>query len=928
MNDPPPPPSSSSTSHTNTPTTSPSPSPRKFLQNHQAGSPSSSVGTDSKSATPRAFTRRSSKQYLRGSVTSFNKSPGVIPLLDNTTGDSSHAAANTLPNTSLHATKEERVHCNPNEIIPDPQNPKHRQALPRPLSPEKCPLLCVFYAEFDIVVGPMVCFQSPSKFMFFDINVGPNEINQSLEETFQSVMQNAVPNQPPTNDTKVDESNNLIKIDPDDYWNWSEALELVHPLSTKNDKNNDTDLSSQLTLPASGKRSHRRRNTDGICAEQLTASAIARSPSFASSKGASFHEDSTVDSEILQNSIFTATSEYIITGNELANRTITVSTHGMHILSRPMIISDTKRYERNSLLFSVGFVLRRNNDPSPYWPVLSNLSSTFRSMEVESEFLSHQRTRPMIQTVLEDVLISLNSKQRDCHLLLDEANLLSLQLFQPPPPLATRPVPDYAVPILLKPEFQLQMFDWDLTINWILPHIDGSKHVKQIAQSSEVDMDLVRSCLRVLRHHGVLSFVDVFRYSNLYECTPLAMKLLFPVVEGEESKDGSRLLDEAFWYAIKRKFARQAPTKMYHRERLGTANSGNSPSSFSTSPIMNYLMSRRYSQHSDGDFEPRSLPSRTRITEEPNSDEDAHSSTSSPRRMNSCGSAPKSANLMKQNTFFRDTEIMKKTLAALYCACSRESTFGDILMSKVVDSSNQSKGETNEMHNASIHSLDSAMAPLYKSPDFEADDITANNYAGSAPKEKSPKVNDSIEADWTRVFQFDHRRLLSFGVAHGLIKRVHQYPLAYEVHQNVCQTDDDVVLDRSKSYLSHDFDATSMSQLEFSAELFDDQYRSSSEVVADAAKDADAIMDEVTSVITPTLSHSSRHINEVGIDSPGHAPRRSVSFAERVASAMDGTRCDDELSCLFSAPVEDLIEMLQNSGRWSVVSLFSSESYS
>ena len=70
------------------------------------------------------------------------------------------------------------------------------------------------------------------------------------------------------------------------------------------------------------------------------------------------------------------------------------------------------------------------------------------------------------------------------------------------------------------------MFDWDLTINWIIPHIDGCKFLKQIAQSSEVDMELVRACLRVLRHHGVLAHVDIFRYSNVYESTPLGKELL------------------------------------------------------------------------------------------------------------------------------------------------------------------------------------------------------------------------------------------------------------------------------------------------------------------------------------------------------------------------------------------------------------------
>ena len=33
--------------------------------------------------------------------------------------------------------------------------------LPKPRRTSRCPLFCVFYAEFDNVVGPRVCFQSP-----------------------------------------------------------------------------------------------------------------------------------------------------------------------------------------------------------------------------------------------------------------------------------------------------------------------------------------------------------------------------------------------------------------------------------------------------------------------------------------------------------------------------------------------------------------------------------------------------------------------------------------------------------------------------------------------------------------------------------------------------------------------------------------------
>ena len=63
---------------------------------------------------------------------------------------------------------------------------------------------------------------------------------------------------------------------------------------------------------------------------------------------------------------------------------------------------------------------------SGLWPVLSNLSSTFRDMEVESGFLTNKSSRPRVQIALEDMLASLNSRQGRCHLPLYDANLLTL----------------------------------------------------------------------------------------------------------------------------------------------------------------------------------------------------------------------------------------------------------------------------------------------------------------------------------------------------------------------------------------------------------------------------------------------------------------------------------------------------------------------
>lgn len=154
-------------------------------------------------------------------------------------------------------------------------------------------------------------------------------------------------------------------------------------------------------------------------------------------------------------SIFDSTSEYIITGNELTGKIITLSTHDVHIMTRPTIISD-ERYARNALLFSVGLVLRRAADPRTFRPLISKLAQTLHDMEIESRFLSDPTCRVQIQPLLERILVSLNSSQWECNLLLSHSNALNLKLFHPPKP-EISPVHDYQVPILLRRDSQLQM---------------------------------------------------------------------------------------------------------------------------------------------------------------------------------------------------------------------------------------------------------------------------------------------------------------------------------------------------------------------------------------------------------------------------------------------------------------------------------------
>jgi hypothetical protein len=228
--------------------------------------------------------------------------------------------------------------------------------LPTPKQPSKCPLFCCFYAEFDIKVGPIICFQSPLNFMDQDINISTERIHDILSKTFENF---------DIEKTTTADAEDASKPGGD---------------STDEKSGDKTSL-----LPEGGL------------------------------------------------SIFDSTSEYIMTGSELTGKIITLSAHDIHVMTRPTLISD-ERYERNALLFSVGIVLRRAADPRPFRPLISKLALTLRSMEIESHFLSKPSLRKQVQPLLERILLSLNSPQWECNLLLSRSNALNLKLFHPPKP--------------------------------------------------------------------------------------------------------------------------------------------------------------------------------------------------------------------------------------------------------------------------------------------------------------------------------------------------------------------------------------------------------------------------------------------------------------------------------------------------------------
>ena len=106
-----------------------------------------------------------------------------------------------------------------------------------------------------------------------------------------------------------------------------------------------------------------------------------------------------------------------------------------------------------------------------------------------------------------------------CHVLIvtDESNTLNLKLFptRAPPP----PVHAWHVPLSVVKFSSFQTASWDLTVQGVLPHIDGVNSVSIIASLADTDLSLTRRAIAHLVYYGCVLLLDIFTFSATYAQT-------------------------------------------------------------------------------------------------------------------------------------------------------------------------------------------------------------------------------------------------------------------------------------------------------------------------------------------------------------------------------------------------------------------------
>ncbi len=169
---------------------------------------------------------------------------------------------------------------------------------------------------------------------------------------------------------------------------------------------------------------------------------------------------------------------------------------------------------------------------------------------MESQFISNPRSKESLDSMLGKIFEGLNQRG-ECILSVDSANAINLKVF--PDAIAPIPVLDHQVPIIIReldgtvaesnviispqhpqrdpistPRLRpLKCFicavlvgvwftvnvtsDWDLGLQECMPFIDGRRHIKRIAREANMDVEIVRNCVRQLIYYRCVQLIDIFQ---------------------------------------------------------------------------------------------------------------------------------------------------------------------------------------------------------------------------------------------------------------------------------------------------------------------------------------------------------------------------------------------------------------------------------
>ncbi|PKX89502.1 nitrogen permease regulating protein NPR2 [Aspergillus novofumigatus IBT 16806] len=215
---------------------------------------------------------------------------------------------------------------------------------------------------------------------------------------------------------------------------------------------------------------------------------------------------------------FSNISFFVIPRQELCGNLIQVCTNGYRILGYPICMKSL-RYDRNEFIFNFCLVLAEEEDFSSYKSVVQKLADLMHGLEEQNGFLSRDHSKSgegKVYSLCETLMEDLNN-YCECMIPIDELNTLNIKLFPvyPAPP----QVRAWQVPLFTVRYQAFMDENWDLTMQRIVPHINGVNSIRIISILADTDFSLTCRAIRHLLYYGCLFLLDIFSFSAIYAPT-------------------------------------------------------------------------------------------------------------------------------------------------------------------------------------------------------------------------------------------------------------------------------------------------------------------------------------------------------------------------------------------------------------------------
>ena len=223
---------------------------------------------------------------------------------------------------------------------------------------------------------------------------------------------------------------------------------------------------------------------------------------------------------------FNKISKYMIPREELWNKTVSLKLGNSYLLGYPKYLTHSN-YDRTKFQFNFCILIDSDEYESNYYLyelLIQKIGNTFEKLEIESNFCFMKKNTDIILLFLETLYENAKENKQCINFNIGKDNINIHFFFQYFFNDFSK-VKSYLIPIWIKKFNIKDKKDINDSIDKIIQNINCINNVKQIEKICNLSSNYVEYILMNLRIQGMISFVDSFRYDNIYRANKEIIKI-------------------------------------------------------------------------------------------------------------------------------------------------------------------------------------------------------------------------------------------------------------------------------------------------------------------------------------------------------------------------------------------------------------------